>query len=86
MWKNNHIWITNAPADDSEELYLPRKIVLRMYWDGEQKPSVEVPLGDFFGLGDGITKNYTSAPLMMSPGMERLSTALSQCLLPLALS
>ena len=25
-----------------------RNIVLRMYWDGEEAPSVEVPLGDFF--------------------------------------
>ena len=65
--KITHIWITTAPADDSEELYLPRKIILRMYWDGEEEPSVEVPLGDFFGLGHGITKNYASAALMMSP-------------------
>ena len=26
--------------------------VLRMYWDGEEGPSVEVPLGDFFGAKD----------------------------------
>ena len=26
-------------------------MVLRMYWDGDERPSVEVPLGDFFGLG-----------------------------------
>src|SRR5208283_6111711 len=30
-----------------------RKIVLRMYWDGEKDPSVEAPLGDFFGSGLG---------------------------------
>ena len=28
-----------------------RKVTLRMYWDGETAPSVEVPLGDFFGSG-----------------------------------
>jgi hypothetical protein len=65
--KITHIWITTAPADDTEELYLPRKIVIRMYWDGEENPSVQAPLGDFFGLGHGITKNYSSAPLNMSP-------------------
>lgn len=65
--KITHIWITTAPVDDKEELYLPRKIVIRMYWDGEENPSVQAPLGDFFGLGHGITKNYSSAPLNMSP-------------------
>ena len=44
-----HIWFT---------LYAPephhlKKLVLRMYWDRESSPSVEAPLGDFFGLGLG---------------------------------
>ena len=58
-----HIWIT---IRTDEEWYL-RKIVLRMYWDNEKSPSVEVPIGDFFGIGHGITKNYVSVPLQMSP-------------------
>lgn len=62
-----HIWMTMATDAPVEEILLPRKIVLRMYWDGETDPSVEAPIGDFFGLGHGITKNYTSACLMMSP-------------------
>jgi hypothetical protein len=63
-----HIWMTMAPLHDHlRDDYLPRKIVLRMYWDGEENPSVEAPIGDFFGLGHGITKNYTSALLTMSP-------------------
>ena len=33
-----------------------RKLVLRMYWDGEKDPSVEVPLGDFFGAGLGTLR------------------------------
>jgi hypothetical protein len=41
--------------------------VLRAYWDGEGEPSVEVPIGDFFDIGHGITHNYVSAPLQMSP-------------------
>jgi hypothetical protein len=36
-------------------------LVLRMYWDGEKTPSVEVPLGDFFGVGFGFTERYSSA-------------------------
>ncbi|WFB56168.1 glycoside hydrolase family 172 protein [Paenibacillus sp. BR1-192] len=62
-----HIWMTMATDAPAEELYLPRKIVLRMYWDQETEPSVEAPIGDFFGMGHGLTKNYTSAALMMSP-------------------
>lgn len=62
-----HIWMTMATDALVEEMFLPRKIVLRMYWDGETEPSVEAPIGDFFGLGHGITKNYASACLMMSP-------------------
>src|SRR5688572_9854145 len=45
----------------------PRKLVIRMWWDGEERPSVECPLGDFFGIGHGIFKNFVSAPLQMSP-------------------
>lgn len=58
-----HIWVT---IRTDEEWYL-RKLVLRMYWDGEENPSVEVPIGDFFGIGHGITHNYVSWTLQMSP-------------------
>ena len=58
-----HIWVTTRSSD---EHYL-RKLVLRMYWDGEEEPSVEVPIGDFFGIGHAMTHNYVSAPLQMSP-------------------
>jgi len=44
-----HIWFTlYAPAP-----HHLKELVLRMYWDGERTPSVEAPLGDFFGLGLG---------------------------------
>src|ERR1700676_619873 len=54
-----HIWITMA----SPEAYHLKKIVLRMYWDGESTPSVEAPIGDFFGLGLGDYFLYQSTPL-----------------------
>ncbi|HLW81950.1 MAG TPA: glycoside hydrolase family 172 protein [Candidatus Acidoferrales bacterium] len=54
-----HIWITIA----SREPYHLKKIVLRMYWDGEATPSVEAPVGDFFGLGLGDYFMYQSIPL-----------------------
>ncbi len=53
-----HIWITIA----SGERYHLKKIVLRMYWDNEATPSVEAPIGDFFGLGTGDYFQYQSFP------------------------
>lgn len=44
-----HIWFTLY----SGEQYHLKKLVLRMYWDDENSPSVEAPLGDFFGQGLG---------------------------------
>jgi D-arabinan exo alpha-(1,3)/(1,5)-arabinofuranosidase (non-reducing end) len=55
----SHIWFTIA---DKEDMHL-KKIVLRMYWDGESTPSIEAPIGDFFGLGTGDYFLYQSAPL-----------------------
>jgi len=57
-----HIWFTIASP---EELHL-KKIVLRMYWDEEPAPSVETPVGDFFGLGLGEYYLYQSTPLAVS--------------------
>ena len=54
-----HIWITIS----TQEQHHLKKIVLRMYWDGEENPSVESPVGDFFGLGLGEYFLYESAPL-----------------------
>ena len=44
-----------------------KALVLRMYWDEEKTPSVESPLGDFFGLGLGDYIVYESAPLSVAP-------------------
>lgn len=61
-----HIWCTLVGMDNDEE-YLYRKIVIKFYWDGEENPSIEVPIGDFFGMGHGITHNFSSAPFQMAP-------------------
>ena len=55
----SHVWITIA----SPEAHHLKKLVLRMYWDGEQSPSVETPIGDFFGLGNGIYYPWESVVL-----------------------
>ncbi len=57
-----HIWITIA----SDEQFHLKKLVLRMYWDGEESPSVEAPIGDFFGLGNGEYFRYESAVLAVA--------------------
>jgi hypothetical protein len=61
-----HIWVTMMSIPGTERYELCQTIV-RMFWDGDETPSVEVPLGDFFGVGFGIRKNFVSAPLQMSP-------------------
>lgn len=58
----SHIWFTISSPDN---LYL-RKLLLRIYWDGEENPSVETPVGDFFGLGHGRVFSYQCAPFNTS--------------------
>ena len=77
-----HIWCTMAAPRNP--LYA-RTTVLRMYWDGAATPCVEAPIGDFFGIGHGIVKNFWSLPLSDEPaGRPRASTAGSPCPSPAA--
>jgi len=57
----HHIWVTI-----SAEPFYGRKIILRMYWDEEENPSVEAPIGDFFGVGHGLNRNFSSLPINCS--------------------
>ena len=57
-----HIWFTIA-ADSPNHL---KETVIRAYWDGNAKPSIEVPVGDFFGLNLGQYFIYQSAYLNCS--------------------
>ncbi|MBI3667141.1 MAG: DUF2961 domain-containing protein [Acidobacteria bacterium] len=57
-----HIWFTIA-AQGMNHL---KEIVLRAYWDGESSPSIETPVGDFFGLNLGQYFIYQSAFLNCS--------------------
>lgn len=54
-----------ADAAKDELPTVLRNVVLRIRWDGEQSPSVWVPLGDFFGTAPGVTL-YKSLPLGMT--------------------
>lgn len=64
-----------------------RKVVLRFYWDDETEPSVEVPLGDFFGLGHARAYTYQCAFFSCSanPPIEGLESSriAMNCWLPM---
>src|SRR5947208_10589079 len=55
-----HIWLTT----DRGSL---RRLILRMYWDTEPAPSVEVPLGDFFCNGWGELALIDSDLIVVAP-------------------
>jgi hypothetical protein len=58
-----HIWFT---INSEDRMHL-KNLVLRAWWDGESSPSIEVPVGDFFGLGLGEYFVYQSALLAVAP-------------------
>jgi len=64
-----HFWTTIATGEPNHL----KKIVLRMYWDGEETPSVEAPIGDFFGLGLGRYFMYESK--FLSVGSQKALNA-----------
>jgi D-arabinan exo alpha-(1,3)/(1,5)-arabinofuranosidase (non-reducing end) len=55
-----HIWMT--PTGNW------RLSILRMYWDDEKEPSVEVPVGDFFAMGWGKYARVSSLAVCVNPG------------------
>ena len=77
-----HIWFTIACED---ECYL-RKTVLRMYWDGMDYPSVEAPVGDFFGVGHAKANSYSSVALNMSANPGQDQRAAMNCYFPMPFS
>jgi hypothetical protein len=62
-----HLWITISTSH-AEDFYL-KKLVLRMYWDGESEPSVLTTLGDFFGKHFGDATPWSSQ--FLSVGADR---------------
>jgi hypothetical protein len=58
-----HIWFT---INSSDRMHL-KNLILRAWWDGESSPSIEAPIGDFFGLNLGEYFVYQSALLSVAP-------------------
>ena len=55
-----HIWMT--PTGNW------RYSIIRFYWDDEKEPSIEVPVGDFFGMGWGEYAPLNSIAMTVNPG------------------
>jgi hypothetical protein len=55
-----HIWMT--PTGNC------RFSIIRFYWDGEETPSIECPVGDFFAMGWGKYAQISSLPVAVNPG------------------
>jgi hypothetical protein len=55
-----HIWMT--PTGNW------RFSIMRIYWDDETEPSVECPVGDFFGMGWGVYAPLSSLAICVNPG------------------
>jgi hypothetical protein len=45
-----------------------RHAILRFYWDGQEQPAVECPVGDFFGSGWGRYAQLSSLAVCANPG------------------
>ncbi|MFN7944490.1 MAG: glycoside hydrolase family 172 protein [Blastocatellia bacterium] len=55
-----HIWMTPTGRW--------RFSIMRIYWDDETEPSVECPVGDFFGMGWGEYAQLSSLAITVNPG------------------
>jgi len=59
-----HIWTTYKGGG--------RDLIIRFYWDGSEHPSIEAPIGDFFGVSMGLQASFTSLPIQnTSEGRSR---------------
>ena len=56
----NHIWLTPTGRW--------RNTILRIYWDGQENPSVECPIGDFFCMGWNEYAQISSLAVCVNPG------------------
>jgi hypothetical protein len=60
--------VTYFYITDDTQVHWYAGLVLKVFWDGETEPSVQVPLSDFFGAMGGKTIDYESAPMQINHG------------------
>jgi hypothetical protein len=67
-----HIWITflgPEPQDWAKQGSANhQEMLLRMYWDGNPRPAVEAPVGDFFASCFGQRREVVSLPVVVDDG------------------
>ena len=67
-----HIWMTFLGPEP--QAWAPqgaanhKEMLIRIYWDGREKPDVEAPVGDFFAAGFGKRMEVKSIPVQVEGG------------------
>lgn len=74
-----HIYFTVSLVD---KLFY-RDCVLRMYWDNEETPSVEVPVGDFFCISNCTVREVKSLMVAINPGINNYISMGHNCYFPM---
>jgi hypothetical protein len=83
----SHIYWTYIVKNPKRREQLFRGLVLRAFWDGSQKPAIEVPLGDFFGVSNGLVRPIQSLAFVTNPGSEKTEDTWGfNCYLPMPFS
>ncbi|MBM4456616.1 MAG: DUF2961 domain-containing protein [Chloroflexi bacterium] len=59
-----HMWLS---GDLARKGPLARNYIVRIYWDGQEQPSVECPVADFFACGWGQYAQVNSLPVAVNP-------------------
>ena len=82
-----HFYWAYIEGNEANRRSLFRGVVLRAFWDGASTPSIEVPLGDLFGVSNGQVRALKSLAFVTNPGsrMEDRSWGFN-CYLPMPFS
>ena len=68
----NHIWMTFLGPEKQDWAKqgsaTHQDLLLRIYWDGRERPGVEAPVGDFFASCFGQRHEVISLPVVVSDG------------------
>lgn len=62
-----HIWMTVTDRTSPTGPNVLRNLILEFYWDGEETPSVQCPIGDFFCCGHAQACRVNSMPVVVVP-------------------
>ena len=66
-----HFYWTYIESSEIQRLNTFRGLILRAFWDNANTPSIEIPLGDFFGVSNGLVRPIRSLMFCTNPGFNR---------------